>query len=99
MESRGAAVTRMADAVERVTVPLRMGDGVDDVALDQLRSALASAAAIWQGDLLLPKSLVSFLVELVPTVESASYLYSDERANRIRDIAEELRELIGSVIR
>lgn len=47
---------------------------------------------------MLPKSLVSYLVDLAPVVGATSYLYHDEQGDRVRDMAERLRGLVWTVI-
>lgn len=98
MDSRDDVSKRLSDAVERFTVPLRMGEGVDDIALGELKSALAAAAAAWRGEPSLPKTLVIFLVEVFPSIDATSHLYPDERGDRIRTIAEEVQEMVWEIV-
>lgn len=92
------AERRLVEAAERFTVPLRMGDGLSEPALQELKSALRETGLAWCGEPNLPKAVVSVLIALAPTVEGASYLYDEEAASRIRDVSLELQDLIFQTI-
>jgi hypothetical protein len=47
-------VDALEHAVGRFAVPLRMGDGIDDLALADLCEALRNCAAAWNGQDLIP---------------------------------------------
>lgn len=85
-------------AADKFTVPLRMGQGVDEVALDALRDALRRCAEAWHERDLVPKLAANVLVDLYPAVEASSYLYSDDYAPRVRTVAEEIGDLVRSCV-
>jgi hypothetical protein len=88
------AARRLIEAAERFTVPLRMGDGMSEPALKELKSALSEVGLAWRDEPNLPKAVVSVLIALAPAIEGASYLYDEEAASRIRDVSLELQDLI-----
>ena len=87
------AAQRLASAIERLAVPLRMGDGVDEQALDDLRRTLSDAAVRWRTEDVVPKRAAALLVELYPALVGTVDLYEGGDAERIRNICEELLEL------
>lgn len=83
----------LAEAVERLTVPLRMGDGVDETALGELSTLLTGLAEQWQGRADVPKEAAGLLVELYPAMVGAIGLYQDDQAQAIQDAAEQVLDL------
>jgi len=72
-----------------------MGQGLDEVALGRLEVALDEFAVAWRTEAMIPKSAASVLAELWPALDSSSYLYPDERADRIRDQAVHLSDRVA----
>ncbi len=60
----------------------------------ELRGALIAVGDAWEGDSVLPKSLVNVLVGLFSWIDSASYLYEDDEKARIQQAAREVDTLI-----
>jgi len=87
-------VDALLTAVQTFSVPLRMGDGINEVGLAELRKALRSCAEAWQYVDTVPKLAMNVLVDVYPTVEASSYLYEAEYASRIRDLAVEIADLV-----
>jgi hypothetical protein len=81
-------------AVEQFTVPLRMGEGMNEIALDNLRDALRLCAGAWRNTDSIPKSAALELVDLAPAIESSSYLYDEDYAARVRDVSVEIADLV-----
>jgi hypothetical protein len=79
-------------------VPLRMGQGMDEIALGDLRDALRRCADMWHEQDLVPKLAANLLVDLYPAVEASSYLYGDDYAPRVRAVAEEIGDLVRSCV-
>jgi hypothetical protein len=93
-DDKAAAVERLLVSVEKFTVPLRMGDGVDEPALAELKSALTTLASAWKGEQMIPKRAAAVLTELYPAVEGCSSLYPDDQASRVLEEANELLDLV-----
>lgn len=91
-------VDALLAAAEKFTVPLRMGQGIDETALDALRGALRACADAWRDRDLVPKLAANVLVDLYPAVEASSYLYGDDYAPRVRTVAEEIGDLVRSCV-
>jgi len=92
------SATPEVDALERTVtrflVPLRTGDGLDDLALGDLSSALRNCAAAWQGRDMIPKRAASILAELFPAVEGCAAHYDQDYARRILDSCIALHDLV-----
>jgi hypothetical protein len=91
-------VEALITAAERFTVPLRMGQGIDDIAYESLRDALRMCAIAWRTEDLVPKVAANVLVDLYPAVEASSYIYGDDYGPRVRAIAEEIGDLVRSCV-
>ncbi len=83
----------LADVVERLTVPLRMGDGLDETALAELSTLLTGLADSWRGRADVPKRAAALLTELYPALVGTAGLYSDDEAHRTEGAAEHLLDL------
>jgi hypothetical protein len=88
-------VNELLAAAEALTVPLRMGRGLDEEALARVEDALERAAIAWRGDPMIPKRAASVLVELASSVETSSYLYDVSQADLIRQHAAHLGDLVA----
>lgn len=86
-------------AVEDFTVPLRLGDGIDDAALNELKATIAAVTSTYRSVDAVPKRLAAIFVELYPAVEGTSALYEHDVAQRILAEANELLDLIMSSLR
>lgn len=86
----------LLDAVVKVTTPLRMHDGIDEPAVERLTATLTRLAAEWAGRTEIPKGAAGVLAELYPAVFGASYGYPDDYAQRVRDLAETLFDLVSA---
>lgn len=88
----------MVVAAEKLTVPLRMRQGLDEAAYDNLRQALRGCADAWRGRDAVPKVAVNVLVDLVPAIEASSYLYSDDYRARVQQAAVEIGDLVRACV-
>ncbi|HEY9472738.1 MAG TPA: hypothetical protein VIS06_02685 [Mycobacteriales bacterium] len=91
-----ALVEKLADAVEGFTVPVRMGDGIDDHALGKLREVIVAVASTYRAENVIPKRVAAIFVELYPAIEGSVALYDDDAAERVLSEANELLDLILS---
>ena len=95
-QDRDDSVDRLLNAVEAFTSPLRMGDGIDESALAELKAALVSFAAAWKGDEMIPKAATAVLAELYPAMDGSAGLYDSDYAKRIGDEAVTLYDLVSA---
>jgi hypothetical protein len=91
-------VSALLTAANEVTVPLRLGDGLDDIALESLRSALRRCAQAWANDQLIPKAGANVLVDLANAVEATANLYPEGYRQRVQDVAWELADLVRACV-
>ena len=90
-----SSVIGVIEAVKALLVPLRMGQGLDETALADLERALEKFAVDWSHEKVIPKVAASVLAELIPSLESASYLYPDERGQRILELSATLSDKVA----
>lgn len=86
------------DAVEAFDIPLRMNQGMDEIALGNLREVLRRCAAAWRDSDTIPKAAALELVDLAPAIESSSYLYDEDYAARVRDVSIEIADLVRDCV-
>jgi hypothetical protein len=91
-------VDALHEAAEKFDIPLRMHEGIDEIALDNLRDALRQCAEAWRDADSIPKSAALDLVDLAPGIESSSYLYDEDYAARVRDISIEIADLVRDCV-
>ena len=89
----GSALQQLDSAIERFAVPLRMGDGIDKPALNDLKRTLTDTARQWRAADVVPKRSAALLVELYPALTGTLDLYDGEHAERVRQVCEELLQL------
>jgi len=85
-------------AAEKLTVPLRMRQGLDEAAYDSLRQALRVCADAWRERDTVPKVAANVLVDLAPAIEASSYLYSDDYRARVQQAAVEIGDLVRACV-
>jgi hypothetical protein len=85
-------------AADQFIVPLRMGEGIDEVAYDRLCGALHRCADAWRGRDAVPKRAANVLVDLYPAVEAGSYMYGDDYLPTVLMAAEEIGHLARSCV-
>lgn len=83
---------------EQFLVPLRMGEGFDRDKFQNLCLALNKCATIWATRDSIPKLAANILVDLYPSIISASYLYSTE-GDQIREEAEIIADLVREIVK
>jgi hypothetical protein len=85
-------------AIEALATPLRMGEGINETALHDLKRLLADIAAGWRTATSVPKADAALLIELYPALTGTVGLYEAEEAERIQQLSEELLELSLSCV-
>jgi hypothetical protein len=91
-------VEAVMTAAEQFDVPLRNGEGMDEIALKNLRDALRACAAAWRDSDTIPKRAANVLVDLSPAIEASSYLYDEDYAARVRDVYLEIADLVRDCV-
>jgi hypothetical protein len=92
---REDGVEPLMAAVESVLVPLRMGQGLDDIALAGLEAAIDSFADHWSGERLIPKQAAAIVAEIWPALDSCAALYDEAGSDLIRRVAARLTERVS----
>ena len=67
---------------------------MDEALFDALRAAIIELGAAWNDSDVLPKSTVNDLTGLYSWIESSSYLYQGDEAERIRQAAREAEAMV-----
>ena len=67
---------------------------MDEALFDALRTAIIDLGAAWSDSDVLPKSAVNDLVGLYSWIESSSYFYQGDEAERIRQAAREAETMV-----
>src|SRR4051812_30532744 len=87
-------------ASEAFSVPLRLGDGLNEERFHELCDALRACAKEWASEPVIPKAAANVLVDLFPAIESCSHLpfYRGDDAQRIRDAALTISDLVRECV-
>ena len=81
----------IVEVVTSFLTALRMGQGIDEPRLKELRAILQELAGEWSASDAVPKEVAGVLAELYPAMDASSHLYNDaQQAERIRDLAVDL---------
>jgi hypothetical protein len=89
-DSQGAS--DLEHAIQELITPVRLGDGLDALAVDRALAAVRVTAAQWRARGCVSLADAALLVASYPDLEAASYLYGDSDAERIREVARQLNE-------
>ncbi|WP_043265911.1 hypothetical protein [Streptomyces sp. CT34] len=93
-----SVVAELASSWERFDVSLRMRRGFDEMAFNQLKTALAQCAESWASSDTIPRLAANILVDIFPATEGNSPLYSGPEAEKITEAAYELQELVTECV-
>jgi hypothetical protein len=85
-------------AAAQLLTSLRQGRGVEDADADRLRNALRAAAAAWSTSEVIPKKAANLFVDLASGIEACSYGYAPADAQRIKELADEIADLIRACL-
>lgn len=91
-------VAHLLDATERLTVPLRNLEGIDDVALNDLRQALVECRAAWRGEGAIPRVAVNVLVDLAGAIADTESSYEPDQGKQVIQVSREIAELIRATV-
>jgi hypothetical protein len=91
---RDQAGQALRDAATEFITALRLAKGMDENLFDSLRTAIIDVGAAWRDSDLLPKSVVNDLVGLYSWIDSSSYSYKGDEAERIRQAAREAESMV-----
>lgn len=80
------------------TVALRIGHGFSDPKFQALCNSLRACAELWAADDSIPKLAANVLVDLWPSIQACSYLYSGDEADRIMKAADEVADLTRTIV-
>ena len=86
-------IAELLDSSGAFYVPLRMGEGFDESAYRRLCDALQASAAALTKDDAVPKRVVNVLIDLVPALDAARYLYRGALDERLNQAIDELSDL------
>jgi hypothetical protein len=73
---------------------LARGDGLDLAAAERLKQALHLAEQAWSNSTTISKSAANLFVDLAWGIDSQSYAYRGDEAERIRTFAQEVADLV-----
>jgi hypothetical protein len=93
-DARERASRALNSAAVEFISSLRLARGMEEARFDALRTAIIDLGAAWRDSSVLPKSVVNDLVGLYSWIDSSSYLYEGEVAERIRAAARETEAMI-----
>ena len=92
--TRGQAGQAFRDAATEFISALRLAKGMDETLFDSLRTAIIDVGTAWRDSDVLPKSVVNDLVGLYSWIDSSSYSYQGDEAERIRQAAREAESMV-----
>jgi hypothetical protein len=87
-------VSQLDDAAERFVVPLRLNDGFDQLALDELCRQIDRFGHRWRTSEVIPKSAALILSELYPAISACADLYSGDERRRMIEAAVRVGERV-----
>jgi uncharacterized protein (UPF0548 family) len=88
----------LSDSAEAFSTKLRLGEGFDERQFEALCDALRACAELWATRDNIPKSAVILLVDLWPSIQACSYLYSGQEADRIMKAADSIADLTRAAL-
>ena len=93
-DARQHAGHALREAATEFISALRLARGIDEALFGALRAAIIDFGAAWSDSDVLPKGAVNDLVGLYSWIESSSYLYQGDEAERIRQAAREAEAMV-----
>jgi hypothetical protein len=89
-----SVTARLEEATVDFLVALRSKDGFQQDLYNRLVDVLRECVPVWQDADSIPRSVVSLLVEIVPSAQASADLYPEPVRQRILDASFELYDLI-----
>ena len=93
-DAREHAGRALREAATEFISALRLARGMDEALFDALRTAIIDLGAAWSDSDVLPKGAVNDLVGLFSWIDSSSYFYQGDEAERIRQAAREAEAMV-----
>ncbi|MBO4254186.1 hypothetical protein [Streptomyces griseorubiginosus] len=87
-------VSQLGDAAEAFVGPLRLNDGFDQLALDELCRQIDQFGNQWRTSEVVPKSVALLLSELYPAICACADLYSGSERQRMIEAAVRVGERV-----
>ncbi|WP_328976256.1 hypothetical protein [Streptomyces canus] len=87
-------VSQLNDAAEGFIGPLRLNDGFDQLALDELCSQIDRLGQQWRTAEVIPKSAALLLSELYPSISACADLYTRDERQRMIEAAVRVGERV-----
>ena len=87
-------VSQLADAAEGFIGPLRLNDGFDELALNELCRHIDRLGQQWRTSEVIPKSAALILSELYPAISACADLYSGDERQRMIEAAVRVGERV-----
>jgi hypothetical protein len=87
-------VSQLGDAAEGFIIPLRLNDGFDELALEELCRQIDRLGQQWRTSEVIPKSGALILSELYPAICACADLYSGDERQRMIEAAARVWERV-----
>lgn len=87
-------VSQLSEAADGFIVPLRLNDGFDQLALDELCRQIDRLGQQWRTAEVIPKSAALILSELYPAISACADLYTGDERQRMIDAAVRVGERV-----
>ncbi|MEV8561155.1 hypothetical protein AB0478_32780 [Streptomyces sp. NPDC051917] len=88
-------MSQLDDAAKRFIGPLRLNDGFDQLALDELCRQTDRFGHRWRTSEVIPKSAALILSELYPAISACADLYSGDERRRMIEAAVRVGERVA----
>ena len=92
-------IRQLSRSITQLDDELRERRGLNQGAFEQLKQLLREFALDWASSDVIPKAAANILVDLYHVIESDSYLYHNDDAERIRQAADEVLGLVHECLR
>lgn len=87
-------VSQLSEAADGFIVPLRLNDGFDRLALDELCRQIDQFGHQWRTSEVIPKSVALLLSELYPAISACADLYTGDERQRMIEAAVRVGERV-----
>ncbi|MFG2795522.1 hypothetical protein [Streptomyces pseudovenezuelae] len=87
-------MSQLRDAADGFIVPLRLNDGFDQLALDELCGTIDRLGRQWRTAEVIPKSVALILSELYPAISACAELHEGDERQRMIEAAVRVGERV-----